>query len=899
MRHETRAKAVVRHLLAGSAAAAIVTAAPILVAAPTAAKETAAAVRLSVKSGRLGDALTEFARQSRQQILFAPELVAGKRARPLQGAYTVEEALRQLLAGTGLRHERAPGGAFVIVRDERLVPAAASQAAAATPAAQEEPIDEIVVIGTAGAGTRRQDAAFAVTTFGNDEIDRLSPASTADLFRAIPGVSAESSGGQNGANIFVRGFPSGGDAQFVTLQTQGVPFFPPPTLSFLENSQLIRIDETLERVEAVRGGTGALFSAGQPGLTVNFVQKEGGADFAGEVKLGLTDFGETRLDAVISGPLGPDTSFMIGGYYAQGDGIRDPQFTAEKGGQITANIKHDFERGSLLVFGRYLDDRGQWLLPIPVVQDGDEIRGFPGFDAGTGTFASRTTRRATLPDGTQADLADGRGARIGNVGLNFDYELADGLTLRDRASFLTGSADTTGFVPGGSTPQTAAEFAAGLGGTVASLTFADAGGGMVGADQLVIPVGFWVVRKDIEAFVNDLALEFRSGRNTLTGGVYYTTYQSDDRWNLGNAQLLTAEPNARRLDLVIDNGGVLQQATQNGFAGGSFFNVNASYEGDDLAFYLVDEFQVTDQLRLDAGIRYQNHTVSGEVENNSTIADVDGDPNTLFDRNVAVLNGTFTQIDYEGDEWSWTAGANYDFSRDFGAFVRYSRGHTFPQFDNLRDGLDITQRIDSYELGLKASTDLGNLYITLFRNEFDGLASTQIIEGQAPTTQLGGAETDGIEVEGTLRPFAGLQINGALTYLDASYVNFFSANGTIDNTGNRVQRQPEWQWRLSPAYTTTFGDRVEATLFSNLNYVGDRFSDVENQQVLPNFLKWDAGVTLEIDNRWTLQAYADNLTDEIGLTEGNPRVLGAQGAGVILARPILGRSFRFTAAYRF
>ena len=28
---------------------------------------------------------------------------------------------------------------------------------------------------------------------------------------------------------------------------------------------------------------------------------------------------------------------MIGGFYRQGSGVRDPQFDAEKGGQITAN----------------------------------------------------------------------------------------------------------------------------------------------------------------------------------------------------------------------------------------------------------------------------------------------------------------------------------------------------------------------------------------------------------------------------------------------------------------------------------------------------------------------------------------------------------------------------------
>ena len=107
--------------------------------------------------------------------------------------------------------------------------------------------DEIIVTGTAGGGINRQAAAFAITNITSDAIDKAAPNSTADLFKVIPGVSAESSGGQNGANIFVRGYPSGGDAEFVTLTTQGVPFFSPPTLSFLENTQLIRVDETIAR----------------------------------------------------------------------------------------------------------------------------------------------------------------------------------------------------------------------------------------------------------------------------------------------------------------------------------------------------------------------------------------------------------------------------------------------------------------------------------------------------------------------------------------------------------------------------------------------------------------------------------------------------------------------------
>ena len=800
----------------------------------------------------------------------------------------------------GLKAFACTASTLAILASATSVWAQDAQPAASPPAAavDEQQGEEVIVIGTAGAGTRRQDAAFAVTTVDAAAIDQLSPASTADLFRLVPGVSAESSGGQNGANIFVRGYPSGGDAEYVTLQTEGVPFFPPSTLSFLENTQLFRIDETLQRVEAVRGGTGSLFSSGQPGLTVNFVQRKGGDAFAGLAKVSVTDFGEVRGDGYVSGPLGPSTAFLVGGYYAASNGVRDPQFTAEKGGQLSGNVTHDFGRGRLLLFGRYLDDRGQWLLPVPVVQDGDKISSFPGFDAGTGTLASNELRLSVLNDGTRVDLADGRGAQLVNFGTNFDYDLSDRFTLRYRASYLEGNANTTGLVPSGPAPQTATAFASGLGGTITGLTFVN-GGGAVAPSTQVIQTGQWIVRKQIESFVNDVALEFKTEGNTLTLGGYYAAYSSDDQWNLGNGQLVTAEPNARRLDLTIRNtiSGATQQVTRAGFAQGSFFNVNAAYDGRDYALYLVDEFRITPELRVDGGVRWQRHEVDGTLENNSFGVDTDGNPNTLFNNGTAVLNGTFSTIDYKGDEFSYTVGANYDFSDDLGVFARYSRGHTFPFFDNLRDGNRLTQRVDTYEGGVKLSTDFVSAYATVFHNDFTGLTTTVITSG-APIASVGGAKTTGVELEGAVRPFEGASIAFSGTYLDAKYEEFFAGGGTVDLTGNRVQRQPKFQWRINPSYEAKFGTN-SATLYTTLAYIGDRFSDVQNQQVLPSFYKWDAGVIVDIDERVALQASVDNITDEIGLTEGNPRTIGSQGSGAILARPILGRSFRFSVGYRF
>lgn len=755
--------------------------------------------------------------------------------------------------------------------------------------------NDIIVVGTAGAGTRRQDASFAVTSINADAITRLAPSSTADLLHAVPGVSAESSGGQNGANIFVRGFPSGGDAEFVTLQSSGVPIFPPPTLSFLENTQLFRIDDTIARVEAVRGGTGALFSSGQPGLTVNFVQREGGSTLKGSAKISATDFGEVRGDAWVSGPIGEHTTAMIGGYYAQSNGIRDPQFRAEKGGQITANIRHDFGEGSLLVYGRYLNDHGQWLLPIPVTQNGTKISDFPGFDAQTGALAGKETRYSTINTGRTVDLADGRGARIFNGGLNFDYRLAEGLKIRERASYMKGSADTVGLVPSGA-PMSAAAFAAsysvpgGPAATIGSLTYVNGGGAVPGSTQ-VIQAGIWEVRKDIESFVNDLSLEFKSGINTLTVGGYFAAYSSNDRWNLGNGQLLTAEEHGRRLNLTLGDG---RQATRAGFVQGSTFNVNAHYDGKDYAGYVVDELQITPQLRLDGGIRWQRHEVTGRLENNTFGVDTDNNPATLYNNNTAVLNGTFSNLNYGGSKFSYTAGANYDFSRKIGVFVRYSRGNSFPFFDNLRDGNRIAPRIDSYEGGLKVSTGLVSAYATLFHNDFKGLGVSRIING-VPVVSVGGARTTGVEFEGEVRPVTGLSLAASATYLDAKYRDFFTS---IDVSGLQVQRQPKWQWRLTPSYEYDFGS-AKVAIFSTLSYIGDRFSDPENQQLLPHFYKLDAGISVGIADHLKLQVTADNLTNQIGLTEGNPRIIGSQGAGVILARPILGRSFRFSVGYGF
>jgi iron complex outermembrane recepter protein len=201
------------------------------------------------------------------------------------------------------------------------------------------------------------------------------------------------------------------------------------------------------------------------------------------------------------------------------------------------------------------------------------------------------------------------------------------------------------------------------------------------------------------------------------------------------------------------------------------------------------------------------------------------------------------------------------------------------------------------EGGIKLSTRPLSLYATLFHNSFRGLATTVITNG-APLASIGGARATGIELEGVWRPAKPVSVTFSGTWLDAHYRHFYTDDGLTDLTGNRVQRQPEWQWRVTPAWSFAVGGH-KASLSTTVSYMGDRWSDVQNAQLLPRFWKWDAGLTVDMTDRLRLQATADNITNAIGLTEGNPRMLGAQGTGAIFARPILGRSVELSARYGF
>ena len=107
---------------------------------------------------------------------------------------------------------------------------------------------DIVVTGrAAGNGIRKLEAGYSITTLSADDLAIQNPKSTGDALKSVPGIWVESSGGVGTANVFVRGIPSTGDAPFVTMQFNGVPVYGASSPSFMDQTALVRLDQTVRR----------------------------------------------------------------------------------------------------------------------------------------------------------------------------------------------------------------------------------------------------------------------------------------------------------------------------------------------------------------------------------------------------------------------------------------------------------------------------------------------------------------------------------------------------------------------------------------------------------------------------------------------------------------------------
>jgi len=791
---------------------------------------------------------------------------------------------------------------------------AADQAPEAQVSAESQPqakevqqeVQQVVVTGVAASrGVRKLDSAFSITTATEEQLKSASPSSTADVMKLVPGVYAEATGGQSGANIEVRGFPSGSDSPFVSVQMQGNPIYPVPTLSFFEGSSAFRLDDTIDHVEVLRGGPSTIFSSGQPGATMNFILKKGSDTPEGSIRF-TTGTGELRrVDMFYGGKISDGWYGTIGGFYRNTNGVRDAGFPADKGGQITATLTRKLDQGELTLYARRTDDKNAFYTGVPLISsnEGHTISEFPGFDPLKGTLMSNEMRRFTVeaaPGKTlNFDLGDGRGLKSTVFGAEFDQNL-QGWNVSNKFNYFDGDLNTVAMFTGNNPLKMSDYNAAALkanGGTVATATYLD--GTPVSGDQQVVQAGLWAVQKKLQSFTDEIRVSKEWIKdNTVTIGGYFANYSSDDVWYLGNSHLMTAVPNARLINVTLNNGVIV---SKNGTDGNVFYAPVASYDGSNTAFYIANEWKVNDRIKIDGGVRRERQKLDATISN-LTSADTDNNPLTVYNNNTSMPNGSNTALTRTDTANSFTIGGNYKLAQDMSVFVRANQGHTFVAFDDLRNtgtqakvddrGILPTPKIKQYEVGFKTANPLYSAYINYFHTDFEGIAFQQILANGQILNSISGSKGDGVEFELAVRPIRDLTLTLTGDWQDSKYKD------NPDTDGKRVQRQPKYQFRFTPTYRIPFGDGNAVKLYGTYTYIGSRWADQANLQYLPSYKTVDVGALFTIGEKIELRLSGTNLSNELGLTEGNSR-LTTGGTGPINARPLFGRTWEASLMYRF
>jgi len=784
--------------------------------------------------------------------------------------------------------------------------------------------NDIIVTGRAGTGERRKsEMSYSVTRIDEQSLRMQAPTSVTEALKSVPGFWVEASGGEASGNVRARGVPVDGYGSIQLLE-DGIPVQHDPALGYLNADQVFRIDETIERIEVVRGGPASLFYSNAPAGAVNFIPRQVGDHAEGLVKVMLGADSLYRTDFWVGAPVG-DWKVALGGFYRSEGGVRDPGFTANRGGQLRATISREWERAKVSLDVKRVDDIVAFYTGIPMrtYPDG-KIRAVPGFDGHKGTVAGPETERVkmVMGDGSIYDFDNSVGTQVKRTQITgkFEFEPWDGWKIANTTRYNDSWTQRNGVYP--NTLQSASSLL-----TSQSALLAQAPGATAlqfryvtspnqvfdtanqNGNGLVIVGGLRGLTLPVKEFMSDtrISRQFEmGGTHDLTFGYYFANIDEDfSRYS--STALLDVQDNARLLNLVaVDGAGnVLKTFTDNGIYKYGYEWEDARGSQTTHALYLADEWQITPNLRIDGGVRWETMRARGTVGLKKTVSL--GTPATS---SISTGSGVYANYDSNFSRATWTLGVDYQFNRHAGLFARYTSANRLPSLGNFvtsPTAKPIIQTMDLGEVGLKYASPLLDIYATGFWTKYNNVGFTNYrfdLNGPAVSeARYADTQTFGLELEGTLRPARWFDLSATATLQDPKYkgLTYVDATGkSFDFDGNRLIRIPTMSLRFVPGINL-FDGRFR--LQGSWEYEGKRYVDTANSVRLPAYATVNLSARFDVSKGLSLYGYVDNLNNSLGLTEGNPRagelMNGDAGANTFIARPLIGRNFRAALMYRF
>lgn len=687
------------------------------------AQTEAGSVELSINANTLGEALTELSKQARTPLLYPYDLADLGGVNPVNGVYSVSDALELMFQGTEFSGHLTEGGIIAVslkpkkgqeipegnvnnkkARQTLLASVAAALVGPIAPAQAEEPkedgVKELdVVIVTANKREQDlQDVSASISALTPEEISKRGLESFDDFARSIPGVSFVSEE-KNRSRFTIRGV-AGPDAVSRIQDPTAIYIndFPAVSSYFAIITPDLRLYD-VERVEVLRGPQGTLFGSGSLGGAVRVITREPSlteTEGSARIDLSLTEahsFSQ-RYSAMVNLPVVNDElAVRVVGYFRDEGGYVD---NIDRGVE-DANETQDWGARVAIKWSPNERFEGDFTF---IHQESDPKDGSAVIE----TPDRSLVRNGLIPSATKSEIT------FYNLGLNYQFDFAD----------LVSS-------------------------TTYSKTFGDQE-----ASTRAGPLGVaFTSTQDSEFF----AQEFRLVSNQA----------SDLEWTLGTF-FLSQDIEGTEQGFVVDPGGLSFTGFIDDPNGSLFNDIPNAIDAREFAIFGDASYNLTDRLSISGGLRWADSEIEADSEG---VAFVSGLVGALF-AGGGDIRGSSVVFDYQNEATdsvlTGRASLSYQVNENSKVYLLASRGYRNGQPNGVNgpdpvdpmNGVFIPEAFEpdalwNYELGAKMrlfdnrlTANLAAYYIDWSNFQVNGFRSSDLLSF---VTNSGDVEVLGLEAE--------------------------------------------------------------------------------------------------------------------------------------------------------
>ncbi len=590
-----------------------------------------------------------------------------------------------------------------------------------------------------------QDVPIAISAFSAEQLEAQGVTNTLQIGQYVPNLIAQNNTGIGSANAyFLRGLGS----------TETIATFDPPVGTYVDDVYLSRQNANnlslfdVERIEVLRGPQGTLFGRNTTGGAINVIMAKPGNEISGFGEIGYGRFHKTIARGSIDLPLADSFAIKLSGYWQNDRGYAKNVTTGER-------LNDDDGWGVRLGIRGELAPWARWSAGyMHIVSKGDNILNFecnPGNPADCkGRFITTGLSKADGPPspyapvvitGRKANYGLGQEAATDIITSNLQFDIGADTTL----SLITGYVSLT--------QQFAYDFFDGRGGPSISAPFPPVRGYTRG--------GFTILNDGRhQQFTQEIKLNGKvaNGFIDYVGGLYYI----DERNRTDFADLFTISP-----------------TTTLRLADRQLRNSTSAYAG-----YLQADFNLSDQIKLTAGVRYTDEKKTLRFnDNRASCNDGTLEASCLDNANLIAANGVLIPTRQRVKIWTPRFAANFKPNDDLLFFASATRGFKSGGWNARATAPSQAlpfdpEKVWSYEAGIKS--DLFNrrvrANVTVFQLEVSDL---QILAGLLnPTTgaltflsrNFADYRNRGVEAEFQFVPVDGLNLYANIGYQNDKYL---------------------------------------------------------------------------------------------------------------------------------